>query len=123
MSTGAVAYLEYRVSTVPRGPYACAFTLHCTQLEALQLYALTGLGGADPSYEVADLSVSAHQAYESLKDDIVTTKMLRLEATSELQVEMDSWKGRQPLSERIRAAIAALQCLGEDARLVFFLTI
>lgn len=124
MSTGARAFIEYRETPMSGSAYRdCALRLYCTQLEALQLYDLTGLQGADPAYEVTDLSSTPREEYERLKNDIVITRVLKLEPGPALAAACAEWKGRNPLTARVRAAVAALESLGDGARLVFFLTI
>lgn len=84
-------------------------------------YSLTGLKGDDPPYSVTDMTLPAMATFERIKDDILTSEILKLDATVQRAVAERESTGK-PLSVMTKAALESLKALGPKARLVFFMT-
>jgi len=88
---------------------------------ALQLYALSGLDGGDPGYELKDLSFIGASRYEK-EQDIVASNPIKIEG-SQVREALRRVNPPKEVHGPLRIALEAVEKLGPHARLVFWMTI
>ena len=120
MSTGVSAWLE-----VPDDhggtTYRTFGQLWWRQLEGLDVYALTGLEGRDPTYRVEDLSWGASERWRIELADVATTQILKIEAHEALALVDMYLAKHKHLNRYVEETLRFLPRLHERARLVFWM--
>ena len=88
---------------------------------ALQMYAISGIDGDDPGYELTDLSFVCAGRYED-EQDMVASKPIKIEGR-EVREALARIKPPEGVHGPLRVALEAVENLGPHARLVFWMTI